>query len=266
MEETGNTFQGRVKDRVSSSIQFPYTDMSDAIAVAEGMRKGGGVGLSRDQLAAAMGLAPGGGGFASKIATARMFGVLEPSNGKYELSDLGHEIVDPARQADAKVRAFLNVELFRKTYEEFKNRLLPPRPLGLEAAFMKFGVSQKTVKTARLTFEKSARMAGFFPTASEDRLVMPFGQAAPAADTSIATPLGGGDPLPPPANPQQQVQMSGLHRSILGMLDELPPAKSEWSKAEQADWLQALATMFQVIYKSGDKGDITIDYVEGQIL
>ena len=44
------------------------------------------------------------------------------------------------------------------------------------------------------------------------------------------------------------------------MLDELPAAKTKWSKAEQADWLQALATMFQVIYKSDDKGEIDVTY------
>ena len=32
---------------------FPYTDIGDAIFVAESMLKGGGMGLSRDQLAAA---------------------------------------------------------------------------------------------------------------------------------------------------------------------------------------------------------------------
>jgi hypothetical protein len=32
------------------------------------------------------------------------------------------------------------------------------------------------------------------------------------------------------------------------MVSELPAPKSEWSKAEQADWLEALATMFRVIF------------------
>jgi hypothetical protein len=259
--DAAHSFQGRVKERVSSTIQFPYTDMSDALAVAEGMLKGGGVALSRDQLAAAMGLAPGGGGFATKVATARLFGVLEPSNGKYELTDLGHEIVDPSRQADAKVRAFLNVELFKRTYEEFKNRLLPPRPLGIEAAFVKFGVSQKTVKTARLAFEKSARMAGFFPTQAEDRLVMPFGAPsvgpAPVQDEA-------------PQNPEQnrsdndarQRLSFELHPAIEGLLEELPAPKAQWSRREQADWLDALATVFRVVYKDNGQGKLSVVYAE----
>jgi hypothetical protein len=164
--------------RVPSTVQFPYSDVSDAIAVAHGVLKGGGLPLSRDQLAAAMGLSPNGGGFATKIATARTFGVIESQGGKYQLTDLGHEIVDPARQGDALVSAFLNVELYKRVFEEFRGKRLPPRPHGLEAAFVNFGVSPKNAKPARLAFDKSARMAGFFPSGDEDRLVMPFGQGA----------------------------------------------------------------------------------------
>ncbi|MFD0849629.1 hypothetical protein [Sphingosinicella xenopeptidilytica] len=251
-------------ERVPSKIQFPYTDMSDAIAVADGMLKGGGVALSRDQLAAAMGLAPGGGGFATKISTARIFGVLDAVGGKYQLTELGHEIIDAARQQDARVRAFLNVELYKRAYDEFRGKLLPPRPHGLEAAFINFGVTSKNVKAARLAFEKSARMAGFYPGGNEDRLVMPFGQAGPpppAPDGQNPAQAPSADPVenppPPPAQP-----VPALHRSILGMLEELPAPKTEWSKEDQADWLQALATMFQVIYKSDSKGSIRIEYSE----
>jgi hypothetical protein len=156
--------------------------MSDAIAVAEGLLKGGGVALSRDQLAAAMGLAPRGGGFAGKVATARIFGVIDSKSGNYELTDIGFEIMDPSRQHEAKIKAFLNVPLYKRIYEEFRGKLLPPRPHGLEKAIVNFGVTEKNAKAARLAFEKSARIAGFYPGGNEDRLVMPFGiSSAPAA-------------------------------------------------------------------------------------
>lgn len=161
--------------RVASAIQFPYTDLSDAMAVVEGLLKGGGVGLTRDQLAAAMNLAPRGGGFATKIATARIFGAIETSGGKYQLTEIGDEIVDPARQQNAKIRAFLTVPLYKRIYDEFRGRQLPPRPHGLERAIVNFGVTEKNARYARLAFEKSARIAGFYPGGNEDRLVMPFG-------------------------------------------------------------------------------------------
>ena len=253
-------------ERVPSTIQFPYTDMADAIAVAEGLLKGGGVPMSRDQLAAAMNLAPGGGGFATKVSTARMFGVIETIAGKYQLTELGFEIVDSGRQGDAKVRAFLSVELFKRTYDEFRGKMLPPRPLGLEAAFVTFGVTTKNARVARLSFEKSARMAGLYPNGNEDRLVMPFGvgptfaqvEEAPESlenkKAALVAALSSQTPRAFDSGPS-------LHPSISGMLSELPPPKSDWSKAEQADWLDALAGMFRVIYKSpGEAGDITVTY------
>lgn len=165
---------GKPAGRTQSKVSFPYTDISDAIEVAEGLMKGGGMPLGRDQLAAAMGQAPGSGSFNVKLGTARAFGVMETVQGKYQLTDLGFEIVDPVRQQDAMLRAFMSVELYRLTYEEFRNKLLPPRPHGLEAAFVKFGVSPKQKEKARAAFDKSARAAGLFPNGNEDRLVMPF--------------------------------------------------------------------------------------------
>jgi hypothetical protein len=265
-------------DRVPSTIQFPYTDMSDAIVVAEGLLKGGGVPLSRDQLAAAVGLAPGGGGFATKVATARTFGVLETVAGKYQLTELGYEIVEASRQAEAKVKAFMNVELFKRAYDEFKGKLLPPRPHGLDAAFISFGVTAKNARHARLAFEKSARLAGLYPSGNEDRLVMPFG--APAAmsvgqgqvtvDLGVGVPalkdgdvgenLGFGDRVD-----AQIIRAGGIHKSILGMLEELPPPKTKWNKSEQADWLDAMATLFQVIYKNEEVGLVEVKFTPVEI-
>jgi len=252
-----------ISAREQSKVSFPYTDISDAIAVAEGLMKGGGMPLGRDQLAAAMGQAPGSGSFNVKLGTARAFGIVETVGGKYVLTELGFEIVDPARQKDAMARAFLSVELYRMTYDEFRGKLLPPRPHGLEAAFVRFGVSSKQKERARTAFDKSARAAGFFPNGNEDRLVMPFGAGSPAP-TEVAT-----EPMIAEAVGTATVTSSvqgvgiavqGIHKSILGMLDELPPPKTNWGKSEQADWLDAVATLFQVIYKSDDKGEITVTY------
>lgn len=209
MTVTINGEQIRKAPRVPSSIGFPYTDMSDAILVAEGLLKGGGVALTRDQLAAAMNMAPGGGGFATKVATARTFGVIDSASGKYELTELGFEIVDASRQAEAKIKAFLNVPLFKKIYDEFRGKLLPPRPHGLEKAIINFGVTEKNARHARGAFERSARIAGFYPGGNEDRLVMPFGIPTSAIgdavdDNSVAHALA--SPSAPPPRPAQSAR------------------------------------------------------------
>jgi hypothetical protein len=222
-------------ERVSSTIQFPYTDMSDAITIAEGLLKGGGVALSRDQLAAALSLAPGGGGFATKLSTARIFGVIDPSSGKYQLTDLGFEIVDAGRQQEAKVKAFLNVELYKRVYDEFRGKLLPPRPHGFENALLNFGVSPKSAKPARLAFEKSARMAGFFPNAAEDRLVMPFGAIGiPGGDESRSS--GGATPPPPPPPPPPPLAAPAAAKELEYQLVDLLKLEGIGEEESAAIW------------------------------
>lgn len=249
-------------ERVVSSIVFPYSDITDAIVVAEGLLKGGGMPLSRDQLAAAMNQAPAGGGFNTKVSTARTFGVVETVQGKYQLTEVGFEIADPSRQREAMVKAFLNVDLYRQVYEQFRGKRLPPRPHGLEAALVALGVSQKQATNARLAFDKSARKAGFFPNAEEDRLVMPFTFGQPSDENyqdpekEKATPVA----LSAAVMPAAYASGLSLHPSIEGLLSELPLPKSQWSKAEQADWLSALGTIFRVVYKSDDKGEIAVSY------
>jgi hypothetical protein len=189
------TINGEPAGKGRSTIAFPYSDIGDAIRVAEGLLKGGGVAMTRDQLAAAMNAAPGSGSFNMKVNTARTFGVMDNSSGKYQLTELGFEIADPGRQREAMVRAFLNVDLYRKTFEEFRGKRLPPRPHGIENAFVTFGVAPKQAANARLAFEKSARAAGFFPNAEEDRLVEPLAMPHPTAEaveTAAATVAGGG--------------------------------------------------------------------------
>lgn len=142
---------------VQSTIGFPYSDLESAISVAQSILGAGSVALSADQLAGIMSLQAGRGNFMIRAATARMFGLITYVGGKYELTDLGLVILDKDdnRQRRAKAESFLGVPLYKRTYEEFKGKQLPPRPLAFEQAFVRFGVSPKQKDTARLVFDKS---------------------------------------------------------------------------------------------------------------
>ncbi len=254
---------GAKAPREVSKVQFPYYDLDDSIEIARAMHDRGGVPLDRDQLGAAIGLSPSGGNFAVKISAARMFGLIEPNGARLQLSDLGFEVLDPAREKAAKARAFLNVELYRKAYEQFKGRQLPPRPAGLEQAFVQLGVAPKQRDKARHVFDRSARSAGFFPNAAEDRLVQP-----------VISPEGvhfsGPDPNTTGAAPERpQVEAvkssparAGLNPFIEGLLDELPNKGEPWSIEDQADWLQAAAQIFRILYKGDGEIAVTVKKIE----
>jgi hypothetical protein len=240
--------------REQSTISFPYMDLEQGITVARAILGGGGVALSRDQLAGVMNLVAASGNFVQKVATARIFGLINANAGKYELTDLGFQIVDSdeKRQKKARADAFLTVPLYKRAYDEFRGKQLPPRPLGLEQAFVKFGVAPKQKSNARLAFDKSAQQAGFFPNGN-DRLIEPIigvvavPERRPTAqedfgDSSVAT-------MPAPS--------SQYHPFIQGLLDTLPEPNTNWTVDGRAKWLQAAANIFDLIYKGSGEINIT---------
>lgn len=246
-------------EREQSTIQFPYTDMDDAIAVAKKMMDAGSIPLDRDQLAGIMGQVPRSGAFGAKVAAARMFGLIDNVGGKYQITELGFEILDPQRAPAARGRSFLHVPLYLKLYEDFKGRQLPPKGPALEKLLVGMGVAPKQKDRARRTFEASARIAGFF-NPSEDRLIMPVA----ATHTLIAngineekkTPLQPPPPAPPPP------PASAHHPFIEGLLKTLPPVETNWPAERRAKWLEAASNIFDLIYKDEAGGDAKVIVIE----
>lgn len=262
-----NDFHKRTRD--ISTIQFPYGDLEDAEVVAKALLDAGGVPCEPDQVAAAMKHTPSSGTFRQKIATARMFGLIETVQNKYQLTSLGFAIADASRQKAARVDAFLNVPLYRKVYDTFRNQQLPPRPVALERTFAGFGVAPKQTANARIAFDRSAQQAGYFDQGGRDRLVRPpVGSAVPNGaalqpETVVSDP-------PPPADRDRERAKSGnggddggdYHPFVMGLLQTLPASGTVWAIEGRAAWLEAAASAFKLIYK-GD-GKITINVADGQ--
>ncbi len=240
-----------------SAIVFPYTHLEDALVIPQALSERG-VPLSRDQIAGVLNVVPTNGSFGLRISGARTFRLIEPTEGKFKLSELGERILssDENEARNARREAFLSIELYQKTFETFRNKNLPQRPLGLEFAFVEFGVPPKQKDKARLAFERSAQFAGFFH-AGKDRLVEPIipgtspsngrqAHEAPAGSSRMEVPIA--DPLPTAA---QQLLIKGL-------LERLPHPDEKWTLNERARWLRALAVNLAMIYGAGDEGEISI--------
>ncbi|WP_315731127.1 MULTISPECIES: hypothetical protein [unclassified Bradyrhizobium] len=259
-----------------SSVAFPYMDLETGISVARALRDAGSIPLSRDQLAAVMKTTPGNGTFLTKLATARTFGLIANLQGKYELLELGHGIVskDENRQRSARAEAFLTVPLYRRTYDEFKGKELPPKS-GLENAFINFGVAPKQAYNARLAFEKSANQAGFF-SAGPERLVAPILSSSGSASagpigypqTEIPAVAPKGPPLPweagATADPIARAVLgsshdNGLDQLIVGLLQRLPKAGEKWDTEKRVRWLQTLAANFDMVYDNDDDRVIVVE-------
>lgn len=256
------------RERLQSSIQFPYGDLQMAIDVAKAMHNGGYQECAPDQLAAALRQRASSGNFRHKASTARIFGLIETSPGRISLTDLGYSVLDPVQEKKALVEAFLSVELYRKLYDDFRGRPLPPRPAALERTFETYGVSPKQTDKARQAFDRSAQQAGFF-IHGNTRLVMPGGldmptHPSPGTQEASEAPTvgrasgnggrgGGSGDIPPYLDPL-----------IAALLRKMPEG-TKWLLSDQVKWLRALAINLSFVYEAEDQetGEIQISIQKG---
>lgn len=235
----------KTAEREMSTVAFPYHDLESVIAVARAINDNGGE-LTREQLAGAIKLSPASGNFMLKVSASRMFGLIDSDGGKLKLTDLGYEIIskEPAREKAARAAAFLKIPLYRRAYDTFKGKPLPGRPVGLEQAFLRFGVTPKRKADARLIFDKSAAQAGFYALGNE-RLIEPIiGGIAGASREAIAE-------LEELAQPRRAAD-TGLDPLIAGLLSRLPAAGETWDHEKRLKWLQTLAANLDLVYPAAD--------------
>lgn len=230
------------RGRQRSTIAFPYMDLEDAIEVARAIYGNVGQGdCEEDQLAAWLRLSSKSSGFRVRLSTARLFGVIEGSASALRVTSLGRQIVDPDQTRAARVRAFLNVPLYKAISENYRGDSLPPAA-AFERDIMGLGVAEKQKGRARQVFERAAEQAGFFEQ-GKTRLVKP-GVTEPAPENTVndkkeKTGSGGGG----------GGEISELHPFIQGLLKALPQPEMEWKATDRAKWLQTAANIFDLIYK-----------------
>jgi hypothetical protein len=262
----------RPVQKVLSTIGFPYHHLSEVLVIPQ-LLIAFGVPCTRDQLAGAMKLDPTNSTFLGKVNSARTFGLIETGDGRVKLTQVGHDAVssDPATVRTALVKAFLTVPLYRKTYDEFKGRMLPTTHEGLENTFHTFGVSAKQTEKARQVFQRSAEYAGFFPNGRE-RLIEPvvavqFGSATLSGSGSLVHDPKG-DHVPEEKtgtgsdNPRKEPTKDPL---IHGLLIRMPEAGTKWDYEKRAQWLKLFAQVLDMVYDAPANSDESATFIEVEI-
>ncbi len=239
--EINSSSDGRTRQR--STIGFPYMGLDAAIELARAIHDNVSRGDCDDnQLAAWSGQSAKSSTFRVQVSAARTFGLLEGEGGTHRLTPLGLSIVDPGQEREAKVRAFMNVPLFKAIYDEYKAGTVPP-PMAVERDMARLGVSEKQTGRARVSFEKSAELAGFFEH-GRNRLVMP-GLAAvqPSKPAATQKELTVRDETQVPA-----ASGGGLDPVIAALIQKLPRNKEPWPADQRVTWLQMIAMSFDLAY------------------
>lgn len=197
-----------------------------------------------------------GGTFRARLSAARTFGLIEWGQGEAQLTDLGAAILEPETADSAKVDAFLRVPLYERLYAQFQGYPLPP-VAAIERKMIQLGVPAKQADRARQAFTTSVATANFVnangrfaeppvanrrPVGSDDEHSSGGGTHSDNAGSGYRAPN------------QERPNVSPF---IQGLLDELPPAKSDWSVADRASWLEAAAAPFKLMYKGAGTVEVT---------
>jgi len=186
---------GAKPKRQASEIAFPYIGLNEACLVAKTFHEKGTFAAEPEQLAAWLGHENArGGAFRTRVAAARIFGLVETSHKTIEITELGRRICDPVSEKQARAEAFLKVPLFDAVYQQHKGFTLPA-DVGLEQYMVSIGVPDKQKTNARQVFRRSAEQAGFFEH-GKNRLVLPVAPTH-AAPSSAPVPSGDGAPALP---------------------------------------------------------------------
>lgn len=243
-----------------ASVQYPYFDLADSLAVAQAIHDQAGGACSPDQLAAYLGYkSTKSGTYQTRLSAAKQFGFVRNEDGSLVATERAMKIISPVMPEDAAAAmadAFLSVELFGKIYERYKGSTIPPK-VGIRNLLTQDAFSlpeDRLDPTVRILFD-SAQQAGMFPSGDQTRLVRPASKPAtapkphhfdqpppPPSDQHRGGGSGGGDAGPP-----------GVHSAIVGLLRELPASGSVWPKRSKDRFVKAFLATLDFVYQTDDE-------------
>jgi hypothetical protein len=242
---------GRPKSR--SSVEFPYYDIESSSEVALVIHEREGGECDRPTLAAYLNYSSAtNGSFLTRVAAARMYGLIETAAGKLRVTDRGRAIarpITPSGKLLALVEAFMAVELFSKVYEQFKGTVVPETAGLRNLLESKYGVVKARVAPTVRILMASAEQAGFFKAAGNRRMVMP--------NVTHAEPVSGG---PPPAVHQDDrpdpARTGGgdgggngdIPAAFIALLGELPPRGSQLDEETRGAVKAAFENILTILY------------------
>lgn len=242
----------------------PFFDFNDSLQVPSLIINRGGGSADLDQLAAWLNYkSPNSGTFATRMASARYFGLIGPARaGRVEATERARLIIAPVMPEDAataRAEAFLAVPLFKKMFDQLRGQQLPP-DVGLKNLLIHTHKvpADNAGRVVRL-FKDSAEQTGFFSSAP-NRLIRPSaGAPAPAAQSQPPA----SQPATPAADAERVRRVGGgggdgptsVHPAVVGLLRELAEKGPTWNAAEQKGFLDAFGGLVRFIYPAKGEAD-----------
>ena len=259
-----------VTPKPRSEMAFPYYSLDKSIEVPKLIHERAGGRCGRGQLAGLLGYSGvKNGGFLTRMSAAKMFGLIEENGDAITLTERAKKILSPVRPSDAeqaRLDAFLAVELFRKVFEDFDGHTLPATD-GLSNLFLtQYKIVPNQVAPALRNLMDSADSAGLFRVAgNRSKLIRPLirndGAGAPPPPAPVPAPTdddrheeygsnrgqrnaarngnGGGQAGP---------DLSGVHPALIGLIQNLPAVGATLGPKRRAALIDAFKHTINFIY------------------
>lgn len=248
------------KSRAQSKTQFPYYDLADAVKVATAIHAKAGGQCTRAQLSGLLNhKSVRSGAFLSRVAGAKMFGLIEKADGSnLRVTPRGERIVAPVDERQttaAKVEAFLDVELFKKVFDKYQGKTLPGS-VGLQNLFgTEYGIVKSRQPPTVRIMRASAQFAGFFDTAGSTQMVNPVGLQGSYQDPP-PNPPEGGEPRPKGGDGGNSnvggPDAGHIDPAIIGLLQKLPPSGTPLNQKKREKLINAFESFVAFIYPDPD--------------
>ncbi len=262
----------QAKPRVSGDSRYPSFDLNSSLILARAVKEKGGNACTPEQLGGYMGVKNArGGSFVGRVASARMFGLIQTVQGRYQTTERAEAIMYPVtnQTRDQALRdAFLGVPLFRQVYERHRGQRLP-EGLGMRNLLhIQYEIpSGDRVVTACRVMMDSAETAGFFQAHNGARthLVDPITGAPAYATPRPTVPTtgepgtgsggggggdeGGGDDTDGGRVPHDIGHDAGLQNldlALRGLLRLVPPRGDPWPDKKR--WSTIWASTLDLLY------------------
>lgn len=260
--------------RPRSELSSPAYNLADCLQVADLIHKRGGGTATAEHLSSYLGYkSTNNGSYLARMGAARAFGLVGKAGNYFVPTPLALQILTPVYQTDAKralVDAFFNVPLFKRVYDDFKGKELPPE-FGMKNALrQQYGVIPNRIGLAYRILMESAEQSGFFETrnGAKTHLILPafpVGAATTtrtaddrsgAADNSGGGNSGGGDGTNDLGNASASTGAGHANGS------SITAARSPQLAEVKAQYLQTLIKLFEEKSADGELDEKLMERIE----
>lgn len=234
--------------RPQGAARFPVYDLGDSIEVVRRLHHELGGSATSPELAARLGYSGvQNGAFINRLASARMFGLLDGTADRLTLSQRAQAILmpeDEAMEAAALADAFEAVPVFKAFYDAYDGRALPAHGGRLNALQTRFEVPADRVANVLSRLERSAERAGYFRVAS-DRMIRPRGSGRRVTEAQGEA----SEVSAPPSRAAVAGKRGAEHLLMQGALAELPLPSEGWNAEGLEQWMELVEAAARMIYK-----------------